>query len=1140
MPAKIIVKSGYIRNIQHMENALYYAGNKIEAQIAVMEDSSTVEAGSVDLLAKEDNYTSVQLTLKNGRMMKLTPQQYQDKVNEREKMQSEQILHWEEGEKTFQAEGYIKYIAYRKSVEKAPNQKHGLFTLDGDADMQAEQEKLREHQDSIMWSHIISLERADAERTGYDHRSAWKNLVTAKSMELAKLYNIDPKNLVVNAAYHDKDHHPHLHLYFYSTDPREGVVKDMQYASTKLKRMFFNEIFEGDVHYLKEVRTDQRGQLEARLEELLRDIGKQSYRPPKKVCDQLLNLSAALKDYKGKNVYAFHSPEIKQQVDELVESIVTTDRHLAHLFDAYLETQHTFLEQYQQDPAKIAARMQKFTEHFFHPRPAQRGRPGTGDRVVLHNKVLRYAKTLKESVFTEPMEKEWKPEKSEPSDKTKGKKKLSAKEILHNEVYHALRESVKDGDAPRPLENEVTTLYNEIKDDEFATAYSYVPLDAKAETRGLLHRMADASEPFQDALQTYLQKLKEDAKKPELTLDLLKKKFYDPGWRDDRKLHDTIVRFSKKLEEQRAVINNNSKVFFTLPDTFQENGDQELLGKLTELNTMVDTTPNDELSFRELEDPVKEKTTTMLAGILNSKEEIEIPKDVKTALLNPDELTPVTFQNTIVKFAKKLHQHQAVTEHNSEVYAALSNSFSKKNSKLLQSLEQLQTLAENIPPEKLTYYEQDLDLRAPANAILKQTFETGNVHVPKYLCSEFLSPDELTPMGFQNTILRFSKKLEVHRAVAACRSEVSLALLDALDHKGSQAVSWNLKKLHRLLADVPNDQMGFRKLEEPTQKCVQDMLAEILNSKEEIEMPEKVKQELLHPDELTPLGLQNTIVRIAKRPDEYQTVNKVRSDLFLLLSKDIEQQTGSASQLQQLGESFQQIPPEDLSYHKLNEEQKKIIADILSTALADADIPQKTLDSLLAPDELTPRTLQNMVIHFADQYEQYKLADRLQKDLFLKLISTADKKSPFQQEMRSLQAELNETEDVSYRNLSDDLQNKVNDLLGRLLKDHDDTKQHPKLTAELLSPRDKTPLGLQTTVIRFTKRYDHYVKQQIRQKAKYTAKLLTRSFAYELAKLARENNQYNPSEPKQQTGLTTNEPKQIWHNYMEPDELTYD
>lgn len=457
MPAKIIVKSGYIKNVQHMVNALYYAGNKIEAQLAVMEDGSTMEASSVDMLAENENLARIQVKLANGRTINLTPEQYRKKVNEREKLQDEQILHWEDGEKAFQADGYIKYIAYRKSVEKAPNQKHGLFTLDGDADIQLEQEKLRAHQDSVMWSHIISLERSDAERTGYDNRKAWQNLVTAKSMELAKLYNIDPKNLVVNAAYHDKDHHPHLHLYFYSTDPREGVVKDMQYASTKLKSLFFNEIFKGDVQYLKEVRTDQRGQLEARLEELLRDMGKQSYRPPKQVCDQLLCLSAALKDYKGKNVYAFHSQEIKRQVDELVESMVKADRHLSYLFDAYLHTQRTFAEQYQQDTAKIAARMQEFTEHFFHPRPAQRGKPGTGDRAVLHNCVLRYAKVLNASVLSlmpqEPSAKHppvrtWTTTKKEMSDAArqnlaKSDPKVTPLETCGSDSYNESRKAMR-------------------------------------------------------------------------------------------------------------------------------------------------------------------------------------------------------------------------------------------------------------------------------------------------------------------------------------------------------------------------------------------------------------------------------------------------------------------------------------------------------------------------------------------------------------------------------------------------------------------------------------------------------------------------------------------------------------------------
>ena len=1455
MPAKIIVKSGYIKNVQHMANALDYAGNKIEAQLAVMEDGSTVEASAADLIAGEENLARIRVTLKSGRTINLKPEQYRQKVRDLQKPHQEQVLHWEGGEKAFSSEDYIKYIAYRPSVEKAPDRKHGLFTLDGDADMELEKERLKEHQDSVMWSHIISLERPDAERTGYDHRAAWQNLVTAKSMEIAKLYSIDPKNLVVNAAYHNKDHHPHLHLYFYSTDPREGIVRDMQYASARLKSLFFNEIFRDDVSYLKATRTDQRGQLEARLEELLRSIQNQNYRPPKEVCDKLLELSVDLQEYKGKNVYAFHKPQIKAQVDEIVELMVSKDRHLSRLFDAYLATQQEFVEQYQEDPEKITARMEEFREHFFHPRPAQRGKQGTGDRAVLHNEILRYAATLEESVLTLPP----KPKKHKSSGTT-AKKKQSAEEILNSEVYGALRASVKEGDAPRPLENEVTTLYNEIKDDEFATAYSYVPLDAKAETRGLLRRMADASEPFRNALQAYLQKQQKDSGNPEITLDQLEKKFFDPGWRDNRYLHDTIVRFSKKLEEQRAVINYNSKVFFSLPDTFRENGDKEQLAKLTELNALVAKIPNEDLGFRELEKPLQEKITGMLAGILNSKEEIRIPEEVKQALLHPDDLTPVTFQNTITKFAKKLEQHRAVTEHNHEVYSVLSDSFSEEGSQLLKALEQLHKLAKEVPPEKLSYYQQDIDLRAPANGILTQVFDSGKVHVQEDLQHEFLSPDELTPMGFQNTIFRFAKKLPVHRTVAQLRQEVFSSLLESLNEESTNPVlRGQLAELYDLLADIPNDQLAFRKLDEPVREQVSEILAELLNSKEEIQIPDEVKQDLLHPDELTPLGLQNTILRFAKKPEEHKAVTQynsavyfslsgsldengdakllagledlhglledvsigdlnfrklddtakgkvtemlesilnskeeikipaevrqallhpdeltplgfqntvlrfakkleehkaihaynsdvffslssclqedgdpalekmletlagqlqdvpdkelgyrkldnekknaiheilayvldheneirlspelrgallypdeftplgfqnsilrfskrleehkavarynselylalsgalketgnpalrglleelhdlladipndqlafrkldepvreqvseiladllnskekiqisegikqallnpdeqtplgfqntilrfgkkleehkaiatVRSDLYLLLSKNIGEQTELDARLKALGESLRAVPlPEDLDYRKMNPEQQQAVVEILAKALRGSGLPEQTLDALLHPDELTPLGLQSMVIRFAEQYKQYRLASYLQRDLFMGLLKTTDNKSPLRQELLALQGELRRAGDVSYPELPKEVQEQINILLRKLLKDHPAAKQHSELLAELFSPGKRTPTGLQNTVMRFARRYDEYVKRQIRQKAQYTAKLLLRSCAYALASLARENDRYNnqnrETDPEDRLS-GRNHPMQAWRNYREP------
>ncbi len=109
--------------------------------------------------------------------------------------------------------------------------------------MDEELTRLRENEKSVKWSQIISFKREDAERTGFNNRKAFQSLILSKAPEIAKLYNINLNNLVVNAAFHNKDHHPHIHLVFYSTDKREGFVKDIKQASEKLRSLLFNEIF---------------------------------------------------------------------------------------------------------------------------------------------------------------------------------------------------------------------------------------------------------------------------------------------------------------------------------------------------------------------------------------------------------------------------------------------------------------------------------------------------------------------------------------------------------------------------------------------------------------------------------------------------------------------------------------------------------------------------------------------------------------------------------------------------------------------------------------------------------------------------------------------------------------------------------
>lgn len=280
----------------------------------------------------------------------------------------------------------MEYIATRPSVELAKGQRHGLFTLAGDADMGAELQQIRDHKDSIKWSQIISLSREDAERMGFDNRRAWQNLIRAKAPEIAKAYNITLSNLVVDAAFHDKDHHPHVHVLFYSKDKREGYVKNMKQASKKMRSLFFNEIFREDVALLKEHKTEQRQELDRVLEASLKRLYSKNYSPPAKLPSMLLSLSDKLNKVSGKKVYGFLPPVLKQQVNDILRYCVEKDSGFKAVYENSRSTQREFVNQYIDNPEFVERRMQKFEQSFFEP--------GKNDLKQLHNTIVRYAVLL--------------------------------------------------------------------------------------------------------------------------------------------------------------------------------------------------------------------------------------------------------------------------------------------------------------------------------------------------------------------------------------------------------------------------------------------------------------------------------------------------------------------------------------------------------------------------------------------------------------------------------------------------------------------------------------------------------------------------------------------------------------------------
>lgn len=148
-------------------------------------------------------------------------------------------------------QNYVDYIATRPKVEKIAE--HGLFTDDGVSVVLAQVAKeVSEHTGNV-WTHIISLRREDAVRLGYDGVSEWQALLRSQRDMIAVNMKIKPENFRWYAAFHNENHHPHVHMMAFSVDPKEPYLTEK--GIRKIKSQLAKEIFRQDniSIYIKQV-----------------------------------------------------------------------------------------------------------------------------------------------------------------------------------------------------------------------------------------------------------------------------------------------------------------------------------------------------------------------------------------------------------------------------------------------------------------------------------------------------------------------------------------------------------------------------------------------------------------------------------------------------------------------------------------------------------------------------------------------------------------------------------------------------------------------------------------------------------------------------------------------------------------------
>ena len=198
----------------------------------------------------------------------------------------------------------------------------GLFSpTDDKINLDSVAEEVGNHK-GIIWTHVISLRREDAERLGYNRASAWRDLVRRNVTELAEAQKIDVGNLWWYGAFHNTTHHPHMHLLVYSKDAKQGWLTNKGIES--LRSALGNDIFRNEQYKLFTMETGLRDRLKKKsrpeMGELLTKI-RESYTPSSEVESLFLRLVSQLKTHKGRKQYGYLPRNMKETVNKMVAEI---------------------------------------------------------------------------------------------------------------------------------------------------------------------------------------------------------------------------------------------------------------------------------------------------------------------------------------------------------------------------------------------------------------------------------------------------------------------------------------------------------------------------------------------------------------------------------------------------------------------------------------------------------------------------------------------------------------------------------------------------------------------------------------------------------------------------------------------------
>ena len=248
-------------------------------------------------------------------------------------------------------QNFVGYMAMRPGVQKRGS--HGLFNeKDEPIILDRVANEIANHKGNV-WSHVVSLRREDAVRLGYDNSEVWRDLVKRHISDIAKSQRIPLCNLKWYASFHDTAHHPHIHLLVYSTNPKQGFLTAK--GIDQIRSAFANDIFHDDLQSIYQKQTLSRDELKAvsktEFESIVRKIQQGGFDNPQ-LENFILKLHSQLQNVKGKKVYGYLPPDVKETVNNIFSELAK-DENVHQLYEKWCSLEHLKYKTYTQKEKEL-------------------------------------------------------------------------------------------------------------------------------------------------------------------------------------------------------------------------------------------------------------------------------------------------------------------------------------------------------------------------------------------------------------------------------------------------------------------------------------------------------------------------------------------------------------------------------------------------------------------------------------------------------------------------------------------------------------------------------------------------------------------------------------------------------------------